>query len=50
MRLPSPPEAWLRGPLPDIDAALMPAAYALVQAREDITARIVRGLGLSGPA
>jgi uncharacterized damage-inducible protein DinB len=33
----SPPEAWLRGPLPDIPLALMPAAHALVQAREDIT-------------
>jgi hypothetical protein len=30
------PEAWLRGPLPGIDALLMPAAHALVQAREDI--------------
>ena len=40
MRLPSPPEAWLRGPLPGIDAALMPAAHALVQAREDITASL----------
>jgi uncharacterized damage-inducible protein DinB len=32
------PEAWLRGPLPGIDPALMPAAHALVQAREDIAA------------
>lgn len=30
------PEAWLRGPLPGIDPLLMPAAHALVQAREDI--------------
>ena len=32
----SPPEAWLRGPLPGIALPLMPAAHALVQAREDI--------------
>jgi uncharacterized damage-inducible protein DinB len=38
MGSPSPPEAWLRGPLPDIAPALMPAAHALVQAREDIAA------------
>ena len=31
-----PMEAWLSGPLDDIDAVLMPAAHALVQAREDI--------------
>lgn len=30
-----PPEAWLRGPVPHIPASLMPAAHALVQARED---------------
>ena len=35
---PSQPEAWLRGPLPDIALPLMPAAHALVQAREDIAA------------
>jgi len=33
---PSQPEAWLRGPLPGIALPLMPAAHALVQAREDI--------------
>ena len=33
----SAPEAWLRGPLPGIDPGLMPAAHALVQAREDLT-------------
>lgn len=37
---PSQPEAWLRGPLPDIAPALMPAAHALVQAREDIAAAV----------
>jgi hypothetical protein len=37
---PSPPEAWLRGPLPGIDPALMPAAHALVQARDDLSAAL----------
>jgi uncharacterized damage-inducible protein DinB len=37
------PEAWLRGPLPDVDPYLMPAAHALVQAGEDL-ARAVEGL------
>jgi uncharacterized damage-inducible protein DinB len=32
------PEAWLRGPLAGFAPALMPAAHALVQAREDIQA------------
>ena len=32
----SAPEAWLRGPLPGIDPMLMPAAHALLQAREDL--------------
>jgi uncharacterized damage-inducible protein DinB len=40
MSAPSQPEAWLRGPLPGIPAALMPAAHALVQAREDILAAL----------
>jgi GNAT superfamily N-acetyltransferase len=31
-----PPEAWLRGPLPGFAPVLMPAAHALVQAREDV--------------
>jgi uncharacterized damage-inducible protein DinB len=35
---PTRPEVWLRGPLPGIDPILMPAAHALVQAREDIAA------------
>jgi GNAT superfamily N-acetyltransferase/uncharacterized damage-inducible protein DinB len=30
------PEAWLRGPLDGFEPVLMPAAHALVQAREDI--------------
>lgn len=32
----TPPEAWLRGPLAGYAPPLMPAAHALVQAREDI--------------
>ncbi len=31
------PEAWLRGPIEGIDPYLMPAAHALLQAREDLT-------------
>lgn len=30
------PEVWLRGPLPDYPADLMPVAHALLQAREEI--------------
>lgn len=30
------PEAWLRGPLDEVPALLMPAAHALVQARDDL--------------
>jgi uncharacterized damage-inducible protein DinB len=41
----TPPEAWLRGPLPGVDPFLMPAAHALVQCREDV-ARAVKGLGV----
>lgn len=33
---PSPPEAWLRGPLSGIDPFLMPTAHAIVQCREDV--------------
>jgi len=29
------PDAWLRGPVPDIDPLLMPAAHAFIQAGED---------------
>ena len=36
MTAPTQPEAWLRGPLPGVEPLLMPAAHALVQAREDI--------------
>jgi hypothetical protein len=41
MTTPPSPEAWLRGPLPEIDPLLMPAAHALVQAREDIAAALI---------
>jgi uncharacterized damage-inducible protein DinB len=37
------PEVWLRGPLPGFEPLLMPAAHALVQAREDIE-RVTGGL------
>src|SRR5919202_4765509 len=30
------PEAWLRGPIAGVDPVLLPAAHALVQAREDL--------------
>ena len=32
----SPPEVWLRGPVPGFAPELMPAAHALLQAREDV--------------
>jgi hypothetical protein len=32
----SPLEVWLRGPLPDVAPVLMPAAHALLQAREEV--------------
>jgi hypothetical protein len=35
---PSQPEAWLRGPLPDVAPHLMPVAHALIQAAEDLQA------------
>ena len=37
-------EAWLRGPLAGFEPLLMPAAHALVQAREDIE-RVTGNLG-----
>lgn len=33
---PSNPEPWLRGPVEDVPPLLMPAAHALLQAREDV--------------
>ncbi len=39
----SAPEPWLRGPVPGVDPWLMPAAHALLQAREDVE-RVAAGL------
>ena len=39
----TPPEVWLRGPVPDIQALLQPAAHAILQVGEDVTP-IVRDL------
>ncbi len=36
MTAPVRPEVWLRGPLPNIDPVLLPAAHTLVQVREDL--------------
>jgi hypothetical protein len=36
MTVPSEPEPWLRGPVPDIAPLLQPVAHALLQALEDI--------------
>ena len=33
-------EVWLRGPLPGIDGFLMPAAHALMQAREELASAV----------
>ena len=42
---PAPPEVWLRGPVEGVDPLLMPAAHALLQAREDVE-RAALGLSL----
>ncbi|MCF2496992.1 DinB family protein [Dyadobacter chenhuakuii] len=34
------PEVWLRGPLPEISDYLQPAAHALLQAQEEINAKL----------
>jgi len=34
----SPPETWLRGPVPDIPPLLQPVAHALLQAAEEVAA------------
>lgn len=34
----SPPEVWLRGPLPGLHPYLQPVAHALLQVREDVEA------------
>lgn len=36
----SQPEPWLRGPVPAVPPLLMPAAHALLQAREDVAAAL----------
>jgi hypothetical protein len=33
-------EVWLRGPIAGVNSYLMPAAHALVQALEDVTAAV----------
>lgn len=34
----TPPEVWLRGPLPDVPALLQPVAHGLLQCREEMRA------------
>lgn len=34
--MPSTPEVWLRGPIPDVPPLLQPVAHALLQAREEV--------------
>ncbi|GAB3229034.1 hypothetical protein GCM10027346_14170 [Hymenobacter seoulensis] len=34
------PEVWLRGPLPNISPLLQPLAFAILQAREEVTAAL----------
>jgi len=36
----SQPEVWLRGPVPDIPGLLQPVAHALLQCREELTAKL----------
>jgi uncharacterized damage-inducible protein DinB len=36
----SPPERWLRGPVPGIPALLQPVAHALLQCRDELTAAL----------
>ena len=36
MATPSAPECWLRGPIADVQPALMPAAHAFLQTLEDV--------------
>ena len=37
----SPPEVWLRGPIPDVAPLLQPVAHALLQAVEDVLRVVV---------
>lgn len=41
--LPTPPEPWLRGPVPGVPPLLQPVAHALLHAREDV-ARLAAAL------
>jgi uncharacterized damage-inducible protein DinB len=34
------PEAWLRGPIPDVPALLQPVAHSLLQCRDELRARV----------
>ncbi len=36
--MPTQPEVWLRGPLPDVPSLLQPVAHSLLQSREEIAA------------
>ena len=36
----SPPEVWLRGPIPAVPALLQPVAYSLLQCREEMIAHV----------
>lgn len=38
--MPSPPEAWLRGPVAGIPALLQPVAHSLLQCREELSAAL----------
>ena len=38
MPVPSPPEVWLRGPIPGVPALLMPVVHSLLQIREELEA------------
>jgi hypothetical protein len=44
MTAPSPPEPWLRGPVPGVQPLLQPVAHALLHALEDVR-RVVTPLG-----
>ncbi len=38
----TPPEVWLRGPVPDVPALLQPVAHGLLQCREEVIALLPR--------
>lgn len=41
MSAPTPPEPWLRGPVPDVPPLLQPSAHALLQTLEDVRRVVV---------